>query len=109
METQASQMSRKKILSAVIVVIILVVIIAFAVYWLFVRPAGLPWLFKGAYAKYHGETTVLGFTIKLDVRFEVVDYNSTHAKLLLFMKADTPFGSQEYQNVTWSDLTKKNL
>jgi hypothetical protein len=42
------------------------------------------------------------------MRLEVVDYNSTHAKLLMYVKMETPLGSQEFQNTTWSDLTKKS-
>jgi len=99
---------KRKSLAIIAIVLIAVVVIAFAVYWFMMRPSGIPWLFKGAYAKYHGETTVLFITVKVDMRLEVVDYNSTHAKLLMYMKMDTPLGSQEFQNVTWSDLTKKS-
>lgn len=107
MEVPPLQASRKRRALVVAAVIIAVVIVGFVAYWFFLRPTGLPWLFKGAYAKYYGETTVL-ITIKLDVQLEVVDYNSTHAKLLEYVKVDTPLGSQESQNVTWVDLTKKS-
>jgi hypothetical protein len=94
---------------AVIVVILTVVAVAgFTVYWFFMRPPAVPWLFKGAYAKYHGEASILFMTVKLDMRLEVVDYNSTHVKILMYMKMDTPLGSREFQNVTWSSLTGKS-
>jgi hypothetical protein len=96
----------RKVLAVAAVIIIAVA--AFAVYWFLLRPPGIPWLFKGAYANYHGETTVLFITVKVNMRLEVVDYNSTHAKLLMYVKMETPLGSQEFQNTTWSDLTKKS-
>ncbi|MGB9693883.1 MAG: hypothetical protein ACPLYF_03475 [Fervidobacterium sp.] len=98
----------KRRIFAVVAGVIVVLVVAFAVYWFFFQPQGIPWLFRGAYAKYHGETTVLFVTVKLDLRLEVVDYNATHAKMLMYVKMETPFGSQEFQNVTWSDLTKKS-
>jgi hypothetical protein len=71
------------------------------------RPPGVPWLFKGAYANYHGETTILFVPIKSDMRFEVIDHNSTHAKVLTYLKIDTPVGSRETQNTVWIDITKE--
>jgi hypothetical protein len=96
----------RKILA--VVAIITIAVVALAAYWFLMRPSGIPWLFKGAYVNYHGETTISFITVKLDMRLEVVDYNSTHAKILMFVKMDTPLGSQEFQNTTWSDLTKKS-
>jgi len=99
---------KRKSLAVIAIILITVVVIVFAVYWFMMRSLAIPWLFKGAYAKYHGETTILFVTVKLDMRLEVVDYNSTHAKILMYMKVGTPLGSQELQNVTWVDLTKKS-
>jgi hypothetical protein len=99
---------KRKSLAVMAIIIIAVVVVALAAYWFLIRPSEIPWLFKGAYAKYHGETTVLFVTVKVDMRLEVVDYNSTHAKLLMYVKMDTPLGSREFQNTTWSDLTKKS-
>jgi len=95
--------SKKLILIGVVIAIVVIG----AGYWYFTTSQKLPWLFKGAYAKYYGETTVLFIPVKLNVRLEVLDFNSTHAKLLMYAKLETPFGSHEYQDVGWSDLTKK--
>jgi len=99
--------SRKKIAIAVMAVAIIVVA-TFLVYWFMMKTPTYPWLFKGAYANYYGETTALFISVKLTVRLEVVDFNETHAKLLTYLKMDTPLGSREFQNTTWSDLTKKS-
>lgn len=98
--------SRKKTFTITALVIVAIIVFAFAAYWFLTTPR-IPWLFKGAYANYHGEAIILFIPVKLDMRVEVVDYNSTHVKLLQYMKMDTPLGSQEYQNTTWMDLTKK--
>jgi hypothetical protein len=95
-----------KVQAAVIVVII--VVVASVLTWLVMKPSVYPWLFKGAYAKYYGETTVLFVPVKLTMRLEVAYFNETHAKLLTYVKMESAFGSQEFQNVTWSDLTKKS-
>jgi hypothetical protein len=99
---------KKKSLAIVAATLIAVIVIVSAVYWFVVMPSAIPWLFKGAYAKYHGETIVLFVPVKLDMRLEVLDYNSTHAKLLMYTLMSTPLGSREFQNITWSDLTKKS-
>lgn len=107
-QTVPTKKKGRKALYAVIAIVIIAAVVGVLFLWFFSKPSGLPWLFKGAYAKYHGETTVLFITVKLDARIEVVDYNSTHAKLLTYIKMDTPVGSQEFQNVTWSDLSRKS-
>jgi hypothetical protein len=98
-ETKAKPKSRMKI-AAISVIIIVIVIGAFLAYWLFLRPRTTSWLFKGAYATYKGTTTLLSYmTMNITIRQEVVDYNSTHAKLLTFTKMETSFaGATEYQN-----------
>jgi hypothetical protein len=85
-----------------------VMVAAFAIYWFTMRLFAIPWLFKGAYATYEGETFVLFITVKFNMRIEVVDYNFTHAKLLIYTKVTTPLGSQEFQNISWVDLAKKS-
>jgi len=98
----------RKWLYAVVAVVIIVVIVGTLLYWFFIKPQGIPWLFKGAYAKYYGETTVLFITVEMNMRIEVVDYNATHAKLLMYIEAETPVGTQEFQNVTWVNLDEKS-
>ena len=98
----------RKWLYAVVAVVIIVVVVGALLYWFFIKPQGIPWLFKGAYAKYYGETTVLFITVEMNMRIEVVDYNATHAKLLMYMEAETPVGTQEFQNVTWVNLDEKS-
>jgi len=107
-ETVSVEKKSRKVLYAVIAVVIIAAVLGAFLYWFYIAPQGIPWLFKGAYAKYHGKTTVLFVNVELDLRLEVVDYNATHAKLLMYMKMETPLGSQEFQNVTWSDLSKKS-
>ncbi|MEM1550442.1 MAG: hypothetical protein QXL85_04585 [Candidatus Bathyarchaeia archaeon] len=106
-ETISAGKKSRKALYAVMAIVI-VGLGAFLYYWFFVRPQAPPWLFKGAYAKYHGETTILFVTVKMDMRLEVVDYNATHAKMLMYVKMETPLGLREFQNITWSDLSKKS-
>jgi len=98
-ETISAGKKSRKALYAVMAIVI-VGLGAFLYYWFFVRPQAPPWLFKGAYAKYHGETTILFVTVKMDMRLEVVDYNATHAKMLMYVKMETPLGLREFQNIT---------
>jgi hypothetical protein len=44
------------------------------------------WYFQGAYANYEGSTSYLFMNINFSMRFEVVDFNSTHVKTLYDMK-----------------------
>ncbi len=93
----------------VIIAIALMIGVVCAVTVYMLKPPLLwsPWLFKGAYARYHGETSVLFINVKIDMRFEVIDYNFTHAKILRYFKVESPFVTQEDQNTTWIDLFKK--
>lgn len=100
-----SKIKRPKAL--VIVVVAVIVVGSFLVYWLFLRPQAPSWLFDGAYAKYYGETSILLFTVKVTCRLEVMDFNNTHARMHIYMKAETPLGTQEFQNTTWADLGER--
>jgi len=105
-KVQPSRSKRNIIIGITAVAIVVVAVIA--VYWFFLRPqAKYPWLFEEAYGKYTGETSVMGITISVTMRLEVLEFNDTHAKLLNYIKVVTPFGSQEFQNTTWVDLTKE--
>ncbi|MCX8186771.1 MAG: hypothetical protein N3G48_06675 [Sulfolobales archaeon] len=103
--SKGSMRRRGKILLTISVSAIVVIAGVFT-YWYLSQPS-IAWLFKGAYAKYYGEASFLIITARLDMHLEIVDYNSTHAKLLMYMKVRTPLGSSEIQNVTWVDLSKK--
>ena len=88
------------------IVIITVILSAVLVYWWFSRPAiqQTPWLFEGAYAKYEGETTMLSYSTNMTVRLEVVDYNSTHAKLLTYVSMVMDGETYTEQETIWGDL-----
>ena len=88
------------------VAIIAVVAGALLVYWWYSR-SQTAWLFKGAYATYEGTTTVSFIPVNMTVREEVVDYNSTHAQVLVFMRMESSLtGPIEQQNTSWIDLRK---
>ncbi len=91
------------------VIVIVVLVSAVLAYWWFSRPQ-IPqaaWLFKGAYAEYEGETTVMFYSMNMTVRIEVVDYNSTHAKLLYYMDMEMDGETFTEQETMWSDLREE--
>jgi hypothetical protein len=96
--------SRGKVV-LVIAVLALVILALATAYWYMSRPQ-YPWLFKGTYAVYKGEAYFLFLPLEVTLRLEVVDFNETHAKILLYAKARAPIGNDEWQEVKWVDLTK---
>ena len=67
------------------------------------------WLFKGAYAKYKGTTTIMFMTFNVEMRQEVKDFNTTHAELQTFLSMDSDFGESEQTNTTvWIDLEENH-
>jgi hypothetical protein len=63
------------------------------------------WLFKGAYAKYEGNTSVMGFGFSFSVKLEVLDFNSTHAYMSTSFKMESSLGEMaEDENSTWVEL-----
>jgi hypothetical protein len=65
------------------------------------------WLFKGAYARYEGSTSVLGIGFSFSVKLEVLDFNSTHAYMLTSFKMGSSLGeAAEENNATWVELSK---
>ena len=65
------------------------------------------WLFKGAYAKYEGSTSVLGLGFSFSIKLEVLDFNSTHAYMLTSFKMGSSLGeAAEEDNSTWVELSK---
>lgn len=107
-ETVSSKKRIRKVLCVLIGMVMIAIILGAFIYWFFIRPAEIPWLFRGAYAEYHGEITVLSITINISLRLEVVDYNTTHAKLQMYMEIETPLGTEKSQNVVWSHLDNKS-
>ncbi len=88
----------KKLL--IIVAIVLLVIGGLVVYQLLTPRT----FFKGAYAVYYGKTSVFFVPINMTLRLEIVDTNTTYAKILTYAKVETPLGVYEYQNTTWVNL-----
>jgi len=96
---------KRWLIVAVVVIVIVIVAGVFAYWWLSRPPSRASWLFDGAYAEYAGQTTVSFVSLDLTMRLEVVDYNSTHAKLLTYMKMESSvMQPQEWQDTTWADL-----
>jgi len=89
-----------------LLLLFLLLALAVAVYWYTSRPP-YPWLFKGAFAEYKGETHILLFSVEVTLRLEVVEFNKTHAKILTYTKIKTPLETSEDQTVAWIDLTNK--
>ena len=63
------------------------------------------WLFKGAYARYEGTTSLLLMTFTVEMRQEVKNFNTTHAELLTSLNLNSDFGDSEESNTTiWVNL-----
>jgi len=96
---------RKRWLIVAMVVIVALIVTGVFAYWWFSRPPEASWLFEGAYAEYAGQTTVSFVSLNMTMRLEVVEHNSTHAKLLTNMKMESNvMQPQEWQYTTWADL-----
>jgi uncharacterized protein (UPF0333 family) len=64
--------------------------------------SGPPWLFKGAYATYSGETTYLSYTFNMTVRVQILDFNSTYVKTFTYFSIQSQLGSQNNQTTSWN-------
>jgi hypothetical protein len=108
----APSKSRVKLIAVVAAVAISVVVGALLVSAFISSPQGQDaWLFKGAYAKYEGTTSmdILSMTVSFSftLRQEVVDFNSTHAQLLTSVSIDSSLSEAVENEVTvWVDLSK---
>jgi hypothetical protein len=108
----APSKSRVKLIAVVAAVAISVVVGALLVSAFISSPQGQDaWLFKGAYAKYEGTTSmdILSMTVSFSftLRQEVVDFNSTHAQLLTSVSMDSSLSEAVENEVTvWVDLSK---
>jgi len=107
-KTEAKPKNNIKMIAVIAVAVIAVVIGAFLVAAFLSQPAGQSsWLFKGAYAKYEGTTTVMFISFSFTLRQEVVDFNNTHAELLTSLSMGSSLsGSVENNVTTWVDLSK---
>ena len=110
--TLAHPKSRVKLIAVVAVVAVAIIVGAFLVSAFLSSPQGQDaWLFKGAYAKYEGITSmdILSMTVSFSftLRQEVVDFNSTHAQLLTSVSMDSSLSEAVENEVTvWVDLSK---
>ena len=117
--SEAKPKSRKKLLIAVAAMAVIgLVVSAFLVSALLSKPTGQDaWLFKGAYAKYEGSTSVKlesieGFgdfdvSFDMSVKMEVLDFNNTHAYMSTSFKMIPSVGeTAEDENSTWVELSK---
>ena len=104
----AKPKSRVKLVAVVAVAVIAIVVGAFLVSALILQPQGQSaWLFKGAYAKYEGSTTVSFVTIDFTIRQEVLDFNSTHVKISTYFNMGSSYGeSVENETAAWVPLSQ---
>ena len=107
--SEAKPKSRKKLLiAATAIAVVGLVVSAFLVSALLSKPTGQDaWLFKGAYAKYEGSTSVMGYSFDFSVKLEVLDFNATHAYMSTSFKMVPSVGETvEDENSTWVELSK---
>jgi len=97
----------KLLLAAVVLIAVSLVTGVLLVSFLQLSPSGKEsWLFKGAYAKYQGDTSIMGFGFNFSVRLEVLDFNSTHAYMSTSFKMESSPGEiAENENSTWVELS----
>jgi hypothetical protein len=94
-------------IAAIALGVIAVVVSALLVGILFLKPSGQSaWLFKGAYAKYEGSASASFVTFSFTMRQEVVDFNSTHVKLLMSANLDSSMNTPiENETAMWVPLS----
>jgi len=83
---------------AIAVAGLLVAVVA-GVYW-YSLPH-YPWLFQGAYALYEGDTTVLFIPVELEARLQVMEYNSTHARIFMWVNMSVLGISSQTSTSVW--------
>jgi hypothetical protein len=99
-------------IAAIALAVIAVVVSALLIGILFLKPSGQSaWLFKGAYAEYEGSTTMnvmtIDVTVDFAVRQEVLDFNSTHAKISTYFHMDSSVGeTEENETAVWVPLSQ---
>jgi hypothetical protein len=103
---------QKKLLAVVAVIsIAMLLIVTFFASAMLAEPKGQDaWLFKGAYAKYDGSTSVMGFSFDFSVKMEVLDFNTTHAYMSTsFTMSSNVIETIEQENSTWVPLSHIGL
>jgi hypothetical protein len=99
-------MRNRNLVIAVVVAGLLVATVAGA-YW-YSLPH-YPWLFKGAYSTYTGNATLIFVPVQFEVELQVLDYNSTHAKLLTLVKVSALGSTTENSTTAWFSFNEKNF
>ena len=91
-ETNIEPQKRSSKTIIIIVIVIAIIVVSFLAYWSlnegFLRNQNetQDWYFKGAYANYEGTTSYLFMNVNFSMRLEIVDFNSTHVKMLYDMR-----------------------
>jgi hypothetical protein len=107
-KSAAHPKSRVKLIAVIAFVAVSVVVGALLVSAFISTPQGQDsWLFKGAYAKYEGSTSVLFVTVDFTIRQEVLDFNSTHVKISTYFNMGSSYGeSVENETAAWVPLSQ---
>jgi hypothetical protein len=84
-----------------------IVIVVAGAYW-YSMPL-YPWLFQGAYSTYSGNTTILFVPVQIEVRLQVMDYNTTHAKLFTLLRLSALGTTTENSTTAWFSFRDKNF
>ena len=106
---EAKPKNRRVLLIAVAAIVVVGLVAgAFLTSGLLSKPSAEDsWLFDGAYAKYEGSTSVLGFGFDFSVKLEVLDHNRTHAYLSTSFRMQSSLGEMaEEENATWVELSQ---
>jgi len=96
---------RKRNLALVLALLILVAAFAGVYYLNLFGSSKQPWLFKGAYGIYSGQTTFLAQTINFTIRLQIVDFNSTQVEMLTYYSLKTPSSTDTNQTTSWNKLS----
>ncbi len=91
-----------------IAIAVIVVVAAFTgAYFLglFGHASSRPWLFKGAYATYSGETAYLTIVFNFTIKVQILDLNSTAVETLSYYSLNSSIFSSANQTTHWSQLT----
>lgn len=100
--------NRKRLLIVVTALLIALVAVTFLAFAMLAKPTDKDaWLFKGAYAKYDGSTSVMGFSFDFSVKMEVLDFNATHAYMSTsFSLSSNIVQTINQENSTWVPLSQ---
>jgi len=112
--TEAKPKSRKTLLIAVTFIVVagLVISVIFVSALLTnpTTPDQEKWIFKGAFAKYEGSTSVMGFAFDFSAKLEILDFNSTHAYVsTLFNMGSSPGETVDEETSEWVELSNTSF